>query len=469
VIIGLANHTILIAADGTERPIDDSGAPIRNRSGRIVGVVLVFRDVTERRRAEVEREAAATERERLLAAERSARAEAERANRLKDDFVAMASHELRTPINAILGWTDLIVRNRDDKALAERGLEIVARNARLQTQLISDLLDVSRITSGKLRLDLESVDLQSVIEAALETVQHDADQKGIKLDRELDAEIGHIAADPARLQQVVWNLLSNAIKFTPKGGRVSVALRRSGSQAEIVVQDNGAGIRPDFLPHVFDRFQQADVSRTRRFGGLGLGLSIVKNLVELHGGRVRADSGGDGQGATFAITLPLAAPPELRAASAAPAAGEIGEEISLANIRVLLVEDQADSAEFVKKLLEMYRAEVVVAASAGEALKVLSGTHQLDILISDIGLPEMDGYQLMEEIRRRNVGDGTGIPAVALTAYARPEDRRRALRAGYQAHLAKPIDPAELVATVASFAELVRARRNVRPARPERA
>ena len=457
VIVGLANHTILIAADGSERPIDDSGAPIRNRDGRVVGVVLVFRDVSERRRLETEREAAAGERERLLVAERTARAEAERANRLKDDFVAMVSHELRTPLNAILGWTDMMLRKQNDQATVARGLDIVARNTRLQTQLISDLLDISRIVSGKLRLDLQGVELASVIDAAVETVQHAADQKGVVIDRRLDTSIGPMAGDPARLQQIVWNLLSNALKFTPKGGRVRIVLRRTGSQAEIIVEDNGAGIRPDFLPYVFDRFQTADASRTRRFGGLGLGLSIVRSLVEFHGGTVKAASAGEGSGATFTIVLPMAAPPELRAEAFAARDANI-EDISLANIRVLVVEDEPDAAEFVTNLLALHGADVVTAASAREALEAVVHARP-DILISDIGLPEMDGYQLMEQIRKMNVTDGGGIPAVALTAFARSEDRTRALRAGYQTHLAKPVESTELVATVASFAELVNARR----------
>ena len=463
VVVGLANHTLLIAADGTERPIDDSGAPIRNREGRIVGVVLVFRDVTERRRADVEREVVASERERLLAAERIARAEAERANRLKDDFVAMVSHELRTPLNAILGWTELMLKKPDDAALAARGLEIVARNTRLQTQLISDLLDVSRIVSGKLRLDMQSVHLATMIEGAIETVEYAAVAKGIFIDRQLDSAIGPMAGDPARLQQVVWNLLSNALKFTPKGGRVRVILRRAGPQAEIVVEDNGVGIRPDFLPHVFDRFQQADASRARRFGGLGLGLSIVKNLVQFHGGAAKAESEGEGRGARFTITLPLAVPPAPIEAAPTPTvpAEAITDSVSLAGIRVLLVEDEADAAEFVKHVLEDYGAVVVTAASAREALDVM-GADQPDILISDIGLPEMDGYQLLEQVRQKDASDGGGIPAIALTAFVRSEDRTRALLAGYQSHLAKPIESTELVATVASVAELAMARR-IRP------
>jgi CheY-like chemotaxis protein len=261
------------------------------------------------------------------------------------------------------------------------------------------------------------------------------------------------------LQQVAWNLLSNAIKFTPKNGRVRITLRRTGSQAEIVVQDTGAGIRPEFLPHVFGRFQQADASRTRRVGGLGLGLSIVKNLVELHGGAVRAESAGEGQGATFTIMLPLARPPALREEALTPADSSANtDDVSLATIRVLVVEDEPDAADFVRKLLEMHGADVKLAGSAREALEILAHSEP-DILVSDIGLPGMDGYELIEQIRRKAVTDGGGLLAVALTAYARSEDRTRALLAGYQAHLAKPIESTELVATVASFADLVIARR----------
>jgi hypothetical protein len=260
------------------------------------------------------------------------------------------------------------------------------------------------------------------------------------------------------LQQVVWNLLSNALKFTPKGGRVRVVLRRAGAQSEIIVEDNGAGIRPDFLPYVFDRFQQADASRTRRVGGLGLGLSIVRNLVESHGGSVKAASAGEGRGATFTIVLPLGAPPELRTEALAPSKDASMEDVSLANVRVLVVEDEPDAAEFVTTLLERHGADVVQAASAREALDVVARSRP-DILISDIGLPEMDGYQLIEQIRKMDVAEGSGILAVALTAFARSEDRTRALLAGYQTHLAKPIESTELVATVASFAELVNARR----------
>jgi PAS domain S-box-containing protein len=457
VVVGLANHTLLIAKDGTERPIDDSGAPIRNRHGRIVGVVLVFRDVSERRRVDVERDAAAIERERLLAAERMARAEAERANRLKDDFVAMVSHELRTPLNAILGWTDLMLKKPDDPVMAARGLETIARNTRLQAQLVADLLDISRIVSGKLSLELQGVHLASVVEAAIETVEPAAVKKGVTIEKDLDASIEPIAADPARLQQVLWNLLSNALKFTPQGGTIRVNLRRKGPDAEIVVADNGAGIAPEFLPHVFDRFQQADASRARRFGGLGLGLSIAKNLVQLHGGSVLAESDGLGHGATFTVTLPVAPAPDLREEALRSAASRevIPEEVSLKGLRILVVEDDADGADFVRRSLESYGAAVRVTTSAPEALESFR-TDRPDILVSDIGLPEMDGYQLLERLRQQDSTDGAAIPAIALTAFAGTDDRRRALRAGYQAHLAKPVDSGDLLATVASFAEFIR-------------
>ena len=457
VIVGLANHTVLIAADGTERPIDDSGAPIRNRDGRIVGVVLVFRDVTERRRSEDERQAAAAERLRLLEAERVARTEAERASRVKDDFVAMVSHELRTPLNAILGWTQLMMKGRDDASVIDRGLDVVARNTRVQAQLISDLLDISRITAGKLRLEIQSVDLVSVITDAIETVQQEADSKGIEVRRELDVKVGPIAGDPARLQQVTWNLLSNAIKFTPRGGHVVVTLRQVDSDAELAVSDSGSGIRPEFLPHVFDRFQQADLSITRRFGGLGLGLSIVKHLVELHGGAVQAASGGEGEGATFTITLPSSDVTAIpwRPPSADAALNHSSSTVSLDAITVLVVEDEPDTREFLKRLLETHGAKVVVAGSAAEALSVFPSTRP-DILVSDIGLPVVDGYDLMQQIREKNVSDGGRIPAIALTAYVRSEDRTRALTVGYQAHVAKPVEPSELVATIASLVGLSR-------------
>ncbi len=460
-VVGLANHTVLIAADGTERPIDDSGAPIRSRDGRIVGVVLVFRDITERRRGELDRRQAAVERDRLLEAERAARADAERANRVKDEFVAMVSHELRTPLNAMLGWTQLIVKPGVGPDVIARGIGVISRNIRLQGQLISDLLDVSRIVSGKLRLEIDQVDLVSIIDDAIDTVQHDADDKRVAIKRDLDGTVGMIAGDVARLQQIIWNLLSNAIKFTAEGGQITVRLHRIGTDAQISVIDTGVGIRPEFLPHIFDRFKQADQSITRRVGGLGLGLSIAKHLVELHGGSIRAESGGIGQGTTFTIVLPASGAERRDARPASMPKETVQGRESLNGIRILVVEDEPDTCEFLDRFLRSYGADVVVARSAAEALSRIAA-DKVDIVVSDIGLPDVDGYDLMQRIRKLPANRGGATPALALTAYARTEDRTRAFRAGYQAHLAKPIEPAELVVTISSFAGLIEARRRNR-------
>jgi PAS domain S-box-containing protein len=462
-VVGLANHTVLIAADGTERPIDDSGAPIRSRDGRIVGVVLVFRDISDRRRSELERRDAALERDRLLEAERAARADAERASRVKDEFVAMVSHELRTPLNAILGWAQLIVKADAGPDVVARGLGVITRNTRLQAQLISDLLDISRITSGKLRLDIEQVDVASVVKDAIETVERDADDKRIVITRDVDSSVGMIAGDGGRVQQIIWNLLSNAIKFTAEGGQVSVRVRKARADAEILVTDTGVGIRPDFLPHIFDRFQQADQAITRRVGGLGLGLSIAKHLVELHGGSITAESGGIGRGATFTIVLPSSVGAHV--ADRSPTDGGSHDAAQprdlLAGLRILVVEDEEDTRELLDRLLRGYGADILLARSAEEALSQLSD-GPVDLVVSDIGLPDIDGYDLMQRIRQFPANDGGTTPAIALTAYARTEDRTRAFRAGYQAHLAKPIEPAELVATIASFAGLIEMRRRLR-------
>ena len=447
--------------DGTERPIDDSGAPIRNLEERIVGVVLVFRDVTERRSAETERHSAGVDRERLLEAERIARTEADRANRIKDDFMAMVSHELRTPLNAMLGWTEILLHGQSDPE-TRSGLEIIRRNTRVQAQLISDLLDVSRITSGKLLLEVQSLDLVSVIEAGIETVQHAAEAKGVAIHCLLDTKAAKTVGDPARLQQVIWNLLSNAVKFTPRGGRIDVEMHRVESRMDIAVKDNGIGIRPELLNRVFDRFQQHDGPTTRQYGGLGLGLSIVKHLVELHGGSVRASSEGENRGATFTISLPISVarlPDELPAVSGLEDAGAAPIDAStLQGVKILVVEDEADTRDLIRRLLRAHGAEVVTAADAAEGLELLSKLRP-HILVSDIGLPGIDGFEFIRRIRQMEVEGMENIPAVALTAFARSEDRTRALRAGYQVHIAKPVEPAELVATLASFADLIPGRR----------
>jgi PAS domain S-box-containing protein len=456
VMVGLANHTVLIAKDGTEHPIDDSGAPIRNRSGRIVGVVLVFRDISARRRAEAERHNVAAERERLLESERAARSEAERASRVKDEFVAMVSHELRTPLNAILGWTHLMSQSRDDRDILVRGLDVIVRNTRVQAQLISDLLDVSRIVSGKLRLTIEKVDMKPLVESAIDTVQQSAEAKHVSIRKQIEGT-NAIAADPSRIQQVVWNLLSNAVKFTPEGGSIVVGLRQRKFDVELTVSDTGVGIRQEFLPHIFERFEQGNPSITRRFGGLGLGLAIAKHLVDLHGGTIDAASEGDGKGARFTVVLPTGSAGETTndTTHSAPAAAAAAGADALQGMRVLVVEDERDTLDFVSRLLVSRGAEVVAATSAAQALALVP-TARMNVLISDIGLPDVDGYELLREIRRLDASAAGGVPAIALTAYARAEDRLLAFRAGYQAHVAKPVDPNELLATIVDLAKLAR-------------
>jgi CheY-like chemotaxis protein len=368
------------------------------------------------------------------------------------------SHELRTPLNAILGWTQ-ILRHRPggDDDLAE-ALVVIERNTRVQAQMIEDLLDMSRITTGKMRLDVQQVDLGDVVRAAVASVRHSAEAKDIKLQVVLDPLAGPVRGDPARLQQCCWNLLTNAIKFTPKGGQVQVSLERVNSHVEICVVDNGQGIEPDFLPHVFERFRQADASTTRRHGGLGLGLSIVKHLIELHGGSVRAKSPGPGLGATFCIDLPLMVvhPPRDEPARAHPrgqssAALAAVDQPSLDGIAVLAVDDEADARMMIKRVLEGCGARVTVAASSAEGLALLA-RERPDVIVSDIGMPGEDGYEFIKKVRALRPEDGGRTPAAALTAFARAEDRTRALRAGYQTHVAKPVEIVELTAVVASLA-----------------
>jgi PAS domain S-box-containing protein len=461
-VVGMGNHTALVGRDGVERPISDSAAPIINGDGRIQGVVLVFRDVSAQRKREQDQEAADRDREQLLNSERAARTDAERATRLKDEFVATLSHELRTPLNAILGWTQVLRRGRSgDPAAVARGLEVIERNTRLQAQLISDLLDVSRIVSGKLRLELELVDLAGVIDAAIETVREAADGKKVKIVRELEPGVPTLVGDHARLQQIVWNLLSNAVKFTPEGGEVRVGLGRQDVAAVVTVKDSGIGINPEFVPFLFDRFRQADSSTTRRFGGLGLGLAIVKQLTELHNGVVTADSAGDGQGATFTVRLPLGVAPEEGVTDRSAASAGNHRPITgvrLDGLTVMVVEDDGDTRELVNRLLTESGARVQAVGTAAAALEQFLAERP-DILVSDIGLPGEDGYSLIERIRALDPTQGAGVPAIALTAFARSEDRTRALQAGFQAHVVKPVEPAELVATVASFAHMVRTAR----------
>jgi signal transduction histidine kinase/ActR/RegA family two-component response regulator len=406
------------------------------------------------------RKAAEAERERLLESERRARAEAERASSLKDEFLATLSHELRTPLNAVLGWSQLIGRGMVTGDAVREGIRVIERNARLQAQLIEDLLDMSRIISGKLRLDVQQVNLAEVVEAACATVQPAADAKGVRLRKVLDPLAGPVSGDPGRLQQVVWNLLSNAVKFTPRGGSIEVLLERVSSHLEISVHDTGEGIKPDFLPHVFDRFRQADASPSRKHGGLGIGLSLVKQLVEMHGGTARAKSAGEGQGATFIVSLPLAPVRHLDAAegqarrhpTAAVAEGSSLDDMpSLSGVQVLVVDDDADARDLLRSVLEAFGAQASAAASASEALEALTRARP-HVLVSDIGMPGTDGYELIRQVRQLGAAEGGATPAIALTAFARSEDRRRAIAAGYQMHLAKPVEPSELVTMVASLA-----------------
>jgi signal transduction histidine kinase/ActR/RegA family two-component response regulator len=398
----------------------------------------------------------AAERERLVEAERAARSEIARVSRLKDEFLATLSHELRTPLTAILGWARVLVRKKPEAEMLARGLESIERNAVAQARLIDDLLDMNRIVSGKVRLDLQRTDLHDVLEAAVDATRLAAEGKDIVLDVQAEPGCPAVAADPHRLQQVIWNLLSNAVKFTPRGGHIDVRLRHGPGQAELLVRDSGVGIAREFLPHVFDRFRQADASHTRSHGGLGLGLSIVKQLVELHGGSVSATSPGLDKGASFSVVLPLAARGsdelEDEPASIHGGLGPPIADLDLRGLKVLLVDDEADTRDLVRQLLADGHAQVHTAASAAEALALLPALRP-DLLLSDIGMPGCDGYQLIREVRRLPPQQGGRTPAIALTAFARPDDRARALLAGYQAHLTKPIDSYELLAAVAGLAE----------------
>jgi signal transduction histidine kinase len=418
-----------------------------------------LKDLVERLRASEESlKRIAEERERLLESERAARAESERASHLKDEFLATLSHELRTPLNAILGWTHLLRARLDDAQQLAEGLETIDRNARVQTQIVNDLLEMSRIISGKLRLDLQQVDLASIAEEAITSSRPAADNKRIALQSAIDPDAGEIWGDPARLQQVLWNLLSNAIKFTPDDGSIDIRLRRVDSHVELTITDTGQGIKAEFLPYLFDRFRQADASTTRQHRGMGLGLSIVKNLVEMHGGSVAASSAGENQGSTFVVRLPLASESQLRviglSVREAPG-GEPDIEPDFHGLRLLVVDDEHDAREFVSRVLSETGADVRTASSTAEALRAIADDPP-DLLISDIGMPQADGFELIRAVRELPPARGGLMPALALTAFARSEDREQALLAGYQGHLAKPVQPAELTAQIARLARRVK-------------
>ncbi|MBV9929107.1 MAG: response regulator [Acidobacteria bacterium] len=441
---------------GFERMQQSARISPLTREGRVIGTLTVIDDVTERVAREAELQSQLEARSRLLASEKAAREEAELANRLKDDFLATISHELRTPLTAIIGWSNMLRSGKLDDKMRARAVETIHRNAYAQNQLISDLLDVSRIISGKLRLDVRAVELPPILEAALDSVRPAAEAKEIRLHALIDPLAGPISGDADRLQQIIWNLLTNAVKFTPKHGKVQLKLERVESHVEITVSDSGIGIAPDFLPYVFDRFRQADAAATRHHGGLGLGLSIVRQLTELHGGTARVESEGEGRGASFCISLPFIAvkgDPE-GPGPAHPTAGGGGVEFdcppSLEGLRVLVVDDEQDTRDLLRAVLERCGSEVTGASSAAEALAAVEALRP-DVIVSDLGMPGEDGYALIAKVRALPAERGGRTPAAALTAYARTEDRLRVLRSGFQIHLPKPVEPAELVTVVANL------------------
>jgi PAS domain S-box-containing protein len=436
-------ETVRRRKDGTLIPISLTISPIRNAEGTVIGASKVAQDITDRQQAE-------NERARLFAM-------AQESSRLKDEFLATLSHELRTPLNAILGYTRMIRSGLVTGEKQQRAIDTIERNATSLTEIIEDVLDVSRIISGKIRLNVRPVDLAPLVSDGLETVRPAAEARGIRIESILDTGDAPISGDPERLQQVLWNLISNAVKFTDRGGTVQVRLERLASHVDLVVSDTGIGIAPEFLPHVFERFRQADAGTTREHGGLGLGLAITRHLVEMHGGTIQVASGGPGKGSTFRVTLPLMivhlesdaedhVHPRVhqsRAAIDVPA---------LDGVSVLAVDDDHDALTMVREILETTGAQVTTAESADEAIRIIEQS-QPDVLLADVGLPKTSGFQLVARLRQSANPRIRDVPAAALTAYARSEDRANALRSGFQLHLAKPIDPGELLAAIASLAK----------------
>jgi signal transduction histidine kinase/CheY-like chemotaxis protein len=425
-----------------------SGAPIYDENGDFVLAVVVTRDVTEQWRLQQAREE-------LLKREQFLREEAEKSNRLKDEFLAVLSHELRTPMNVIMGWSSVIANTSLDESTLQQAVEMIHRNSRLQMQLIEDLLDVSRIIAGNLRLDMQPVELDEIVGSAIESLRHNAAARSIEIECHSDLHDGDVVGDASRLQQVVWNLVSNAIKFSHDGGRVEVTLRREAEAVSIGVLDNGKGIPPEFLPHVFDRFRQADSSSTRRTSGLGLGLAIAQHLVELHGGTIEARSEGSDCGAEFIVRLPapaLQTAEEPKRASEPQASIANGERRNsqLSGVTVLLVDDDPDALQLISLMLERAGAKVLCASSATHALQRLN-SEAAHLLVSDIGMPHMDGYALIETIRTGSDNSRTDIPAIALTAYAGSGDRERALTSGFNKHVTKPVEAKQLIAAAAEL------------------
>jgi PAS domain S-box-containing protein len=426
-------ETVRLRKDGTPVEISLTVSPIHDDAGNVVGASKIARDVSERTR--------------LLAA-------AQDASRMKDDFLAVLSHELRTPLNAIVGYSRLFRGGLLPPDQAQRGFETLERNATWLAQIVEDVLDVSRIVSGKIRLDVQPVELPVIVDNAVSTMQPAADAKGVRLQALIDPRVGPVSGDPDRLQQVVWNLVANAVKFTRKGGRVQVRLERSNSHVEIIVSDTGIGIKAEFLPHVFERFRQAETGPTRSAGGLGLGLAIVKHIVEMHGGTVQAVSAGEGEGSTFTVRLPLMIikpdTVERREHPLTERRQPLKLLSSLRGIRVMAVDDEADALTLLRDVLQAAGAEVTTASSPMVVLETIAAVKP-DVLIADLGMPEMDGNELIERIRASSDSAVRNVPALALTAFARSEDRTKALQSGYEMHLAKPVDPGELVASVATL------------------
>ena len=448
-------HDAMVRTTGSMRSYLSTKAPYRDAEGHLIGLVGITRDISMRKQME-------SFRARALEREQAARTEAEQANRAKDEFLAMLSHELRTPLNAVYGWARMLRQGRLDPGTSARALEVIERNASAQVQLIEDLLDISRIITGKMRLDVRPVDLPSVVAGAVDSVRPAADARGIKLGTELDPSAGPVSGDPDRLQQIIWNLLSNAVKFTPRDGRVDIDVAPVDGHVEIVVRDTGQGIPADVLPFVFDRFRQGDSSSTRAHGGLGLGLALVRHLTELHGGTVTASSEGAGRGATFVVRLPISMtqkPPGVGAPATTPAVTPATER-DLGGARVLVVDDDPDALELVATMLRRANAEPRTAGSAAAAIAVLKSWRP-DVIVSDLEMPGEDGYALLRRIQELERELGVQLPAVAVTAYGRIEDRVRTLSAGFAMHIPKPIDPIELAAVIGALARRQKASQEI--------
>jgi PAS domain S-box-containing protein len=433
-------ETVLVA--GVPHAFLSTKTPYRNQAGEIIGLVGVSFDITERKQAE-------RERERLLESEQQAREAAERANHAKDEFIALVSHELRSPLNAMLGWTRILQNQKTDEKTNEYALDVIVRNARAQSKLIEDLLDIARVSESKLRLEMKPTELIEIITAAIEIIKPAADSKNIKLTQTLDRAASFITGDDDRLRQVVENILSNAIKFTPEGGAVDVRLERENQTAKFIVSDTGQGISAEFLPQIFERFRQADPSVTRRYGGLGIGLSLARDLVELHGGSITAESAGEGKGSIFTVKLPLRMVAPIKENNS-DTGESMNAEGKLSGFWILAVDDEADAREIVSFMLQMNGARVTSANSAVEALEILKGADGKlpDVLLSDISMPNESGYALLEKVRALPEENGGQIPAVALTAFNRPEDRQSAFEAGFQKHLGKPVEMEDLIAAI---------------------